>query len=252
MTPSQIGVVLRDAHGVAQVRNVTGNKILRILKSNGTFKIYEWGTEWTHDCWLLQVWLLKSQKICTIWSRRLWLFASTWNDSARTVMPNSVWFWLKAKSTVFRVTTKRLDNCRPTGNTKVPLLPLWSRKESTLRPCLNVWLRGLGVVTVLCGHLPLSNNQHAMNKTKNVTWSICLFIVAVPFYSLSCKMNQGTDLPTFKILLIGDSGTGKSSLLLRFTDDQFLAEEMSATIGVDFKVASNGIRDTDSRSHLMD
>ena len=42
--------------------------------------------------------------------------------------------------------------------------------------------------------------------------------------------------PTFKILLIGDSGTGKSSLLLRFTDDQFLAEEMSATIGVDFKV----------------
>jgi Ras-related protein Rab-18 len=41
---------------------------------------------------------------------------------------------------------------------------------------------------------------------------------------------------TFKILLIGDSGTGKSSLLLRFTDDTFLEEEMSATIGVDFKV----------------
>ena len=35
LTPSQIGVVLRDAHGIAQVRNVTGNKILRILKSNG-------------------------------------------------------------------------------------------------------------------------------------------------------------------------------------------------------------------------
>ena len=34
-TPSQIGVVLRDTHGVAQVKNVTGNKILRILKSNG-------------------------------------------------------------------------------------------------------------------------------------------------------------------------------------------------------------------------
>merc|ERR1712187_591652 len=34
-TPSQIGVVLRDSHGVAQVRFVTGNKILRILKSNG-------------------------------------------------------------------------------------------------------------------------------------------------------------------------------------------------------------------------
>ncbi|KAL3255800.1 hypothetical protein ABHI18_007579 [Aspergillus niger] len=35
-TPSQIGVVLRDSHGVAQVKTVTGNKILRILKSNGT------------------------------------------------------------------------------------------------------------------------------------------------------------------------------------------------------------------------
>merc|ERR1712099_67444 len=34
-TPSQIGVVLRDSHGVAQVKIVTGNKILRILKSNG-------------------------------------------------------------------------------------------------------------------------------------------------------------------------------------------------------------------------
>ncbi|KAH8924066.1 hypothetical protein BT69DRAFT_1241448 [Atractiella rhizophila] len=35
MTPSQIGVVLRDSHGIAQVRSVTGNKILRILKSQG-------------------------------------------------------------------------------------------------------------------------------------------------------------------------------------------------------------------------
>ena len=35
LTPSQIGVVLRDSHGVAQVKAVTGNKILRILKGNG-------------------------------------------------------------------------------------------------------------------------------------------------------------------------------------------------------------------------
>ncbi|KAJ3078246.1 Ras- protein Rab-18-B, partial [Quaeritorhiza haematococci] len=42
---------------------------------------------------------------------------------------------------------------------------------------------------------------------------------------------------TFKLLLIGDSGTGKSSLLLRFTDDMWLQpDEVSATIGVDFKV----------------
>lgn len=42
---------------------------------------------------------------------------------------------------------------------------------------------------------------------------------------------------TFKLLLIGDSGTGKSSLLLRFTDDLWLQQDqVSATIGVDFKV----------------
>ena len=35
LTPSQIGVVLRDSHGVGQVKNVTGNKIVRILRSSG-------------------------------------------------------------------------------------------------------------------------------------------------------------------------------------------------------------------------
>ena len=35
LAPSQIGVILRDSHGIAQVKNVTGNKILRILKSSG-------------------------------------------------------------------------------------------------------------------------------------------------------------------------------------------------------------------------
>jgi Ras-related protein Rab-18 len=39
-------------------------------------------------------------------------------------------------------------------------------------------------------------------------------------------------LPTYKLLLMGDSGTGKSSLLLRFTDDRFIGEDVqSATIG---------------------
>jgi len=35
LTPSQIGVVLRDVHSTPLVKQVTGNKILRILKSKG-------------------------------------------------------------------------------------------------------------------------------------------------------------------------------------------------------------------------
>lgn len=34
-TPSQIGVMLRDSHGVPQVNGITGSKVLRILKKNG-------------------------------------------------------------------------------------------------------------------------------------------------------------------------------------------------------------------------
>ncbi|XP_015278659.1 PREDICTED: ras-related protein Rab-18-B-like [Gekko japonicus] len=42
-------------------------------------------------------------------------------------------------------------------------------------------------------------------------------------------------LPTLKLLLVGDSAVGKSSLLLRFTEDQF-EPCLDPTIGVDFKV----------------
>lgn len=36
LTPSQIGVILRDSHGIGKVKFVTGNKVLRILKATGT------------------------------------------------------------------------------------------------------------------------------------------------------------------------------------------------------------------------
>jgi Ras-related protein Rab-1A len=39
----------------------------------------------------------------------------------------------------------------------------------------------------------------------------------------------------FKLLLIGDSGVGKSSMLIRFTDDTY-SEAFISTIGVDFKI----------------
>ncbi|KAJ7699368.1 ribosomal S13/S15 N-terminal domain-containing protein [Mycena rosella] len=47
LTPSSIGVILRDSHGVPQVRFLTGNKILRILKSQGL------GPSIPEDLWFL-------------------------------------------------------------------------------------------------------------------------------------------------------------------------------------------------------
>jgi Ras-related protein Rab-1A len=44
----------------------------------------------------------------------------------------------------------------------------------------------------------------------------------------------------FKLLLIGDSGVGKSSMLIRFTDDTY-SEAFISTIGVDFKIKTIGL-----------
>lgn len=57
--------------------------------------------------------------------------------------------------------------------------------------------------------------------------------------SPSSSSSSSPDVPTLKLLLVGSSSVGKSSLLLRYTDDEYLnPEEASATIGVDYKVKS--------------
>ncbi len=43
------------------------------------------------------------------------------------------------------------------------------------------------------------------------------------------------DVLTLKILLIGDSSVGKSSLLVRYCNDLFNADDAAATVGVDLK-----------------
>ncbi len=55
----------------------------------------------------------------------------------------------------------------------------------------------------------------------------------------------------FKLLLIGDSGTGKSCLLLRFADDQYSASYIS-TIGVDFKIRTVQVDDKQVKLQIWD
>lgn len=58
-------------------------------------------------------------------------------------------------------------------------------------------------------------------------------------------------LTTLKILIIGESGVGKSSLLIRFTDDTF-DPDIGSTIGVDFKVKTINIDGNKMKLALWD
>ncbi|GJJ14217.1 Ras- protein Rab-18 [Clathrus columnatus] len=61
------------------------------------------------------------------------------------------------------------------------------------------------------------------------------------------------DVVNCKLLLIGNSSVGKSSLLLRFTDKQWLPEdEASATIGVDFRICKMEVKGKKVKLSLWD
>ncbi|MFS7924290.1 putative small GTP-binding protein [Helianthus anomalus] len=71
-----------------------------------------------------------------------------------------------------------------------------------------------------------------------LTWCVGMLFVLEPGVSLeAASLSLGMEASDylFKLLLIGDSGVGKSCLLLRFADDSYL-ESYISTIGVDFKI----------------
>ncbi|XP_062517719.1 ras-related protein Rab-18-like [Corticium candelabrum] len=64
-------------------------------------------------------------------------------------------------------------------------------------------------------------------------------------------MTDNSVLTSLKILTVGNSGTGKSSLILRFTDDKF-DPDIAATIGVDFKTKHLTVHGNKAKLALWD
>ena len=58
---------------------------------------------------------------------------------------------------------------------------------------------------------------------------------AWPGSLIESQAKHGTDSLQIKLLLIGDSGVGKSCCLLRFSEDSFTPSFIT-TIGIDFKI----------------
>ncbi|XP_024858144.1 ras-related protein Rab-26 isoform X2 [Kryptolebias marmoratus] len=54
--------------------------------------------------------------------------------------------------------------------------------------------------------------------------------------AISCSCSGEFHDVTFKVMLVGDSGVGKTCLLVRFKDGAFLAGSFISTVGIDFRI----------------
>jgi len=54
----------------------------------------------------------------------------------------------------------------------------------------------------------------------------------------------------FQVMLIGDSGVGKTCLLVRFKNNTFLGGSFISTVGIDFRVSGNYLLATIVKSQL--
>ena len=65
------------------------------------------------------------------------------------------------------------------------------------------------------------------------------------------KFNPSDIEALYKVVLIGNSGVGKTSLLLRFSDDVFNQSPLS-TVGVDFKMKTLKVDDKIVKMQIWD
>jgi hypothetical protein len=68
-----------------------------------------------------------------------------------------------------------------------------------------------------------------------ISWYVCPGLRAPRPRPAVVRPHAVTDVPQIKLLLIGDSGVGKSCCLLRFSEDSFTPSFIT-TIGIDFKI----------------
>ncbi len=92
----------------------------------------------------------------------------------------------------------------------------------------------------------ISNNyRYSMdnNHTKTSSFSGSTSTTSTP--------STGRRAPTVKLLMIGNSGVGKSCLLLRFADDEFKPSFLP-TIGIDFRVREVAVEGARLRLQIWD
>lgn len=112
--------------------------------------------------------------------------------------------------------------------------PLSGRNERSLR-CPPKSNRGeLQALDPVC--LRQTPDRDLLARARR--YSHLTYSLRFSFSSTMASESSSTSPLNIKLLLIGNSSVGKSSLLLRFADETFLTEdESSATIGVDFRVS---------------
>lgn len=91
------------------------------------------------------------------------------------------------------------------------------------------------VFSSLHRNLQKNRNNHEIIKIKFNSIQSCFTFLC--FSDMSSTSKNLEPVQTFKILIIGDSGVGKSSLMVRFVDDIFTNAYIT-TIGVDFKMST--------------